>query len=96
MESRCCTDYGDNPCKTVNNFIERLVARGFTMLNEGNWNYEEENFPVPNADRLFYKLESPVDLDEIDLTDETYCLAHLGSNVWMCEWHYNLVKLVQR
>lgn len=62
------------------------------MLNNGD--YKEEDYPMPNPDSLFFRLQSPVELNTLDLSDDTYYVAHLGSDVFMCECHYHLVKLI--
>ena len=80
-------------CQPMAFLLRRLFDRGFTMLNNGD--YKEKDYSMPNPESLFFRLQSPVKLDTLDLDDDTYYVAHLGSDVFMCECHYHLAKLIE-
>ena len=79
-------------CKPINTFLNVLKEKGFVMVNNGN--YEQEKNTMPNPDSLYFRLRSPLNLGEIDLTEETYYLVTFRGNLYMCECHFNLVKLL--
>ena len=79
-------------CEPITTFIKKLIAKGFILLSNGD--YIGEPFTRPNDDSLFFRLESPMDLERIDLSDDSYYLANWGRNTYMCECHYHMVKLV--
>ena len=80
-------------CQPMAFLIRRLLDRGFNMLNNGD--YKEEDYPMLNPESLFFRLQSPVNLETLDLKDDAYYLAHFGGQThFMCECHYHLVKLV--
>ena len=61
------------------------------MLNNGDYKVDHQR---PNNDSLYFRLQSPVKLDTLDLYEDTYYVAHLGNDDYMCECHYHMVKLV--
>lgn len=84
---------GHASCGTVKSFIEKLEAKGFLLIYNG----DEPGTPpeldfTPNS--LHYVLQSPVPLHELNLDEEVYDLAPVGDHVYMCEWHYHFVKLI--
>lgn len=83
---------GQSICEIVATFVNTLKSKGFTIINDGN--YDQEKDKMPDPDSLYFRLRSPVNLGEIDLTDETYYLVTFSGNLYMCECHYHLVKLI--
>ena len=79
-------------CEPVAFLIRRLLDRGFTILNNGD--YQGEDPFRPNEKSLYFVLQSPVRLYTLDLNEDAYSLAHFGENAFMCECHYHMVKLV--
>jgi hypothetical protein len=78
-------------CQPIAFFVGRLLDRGFTMLNNGDYKVD---YLIPNDQGLFFRLKSPIKLDTLDLTDDRYYLADGGINSYMCECHFHMVKLV--
>lgn len=78
-------------CQPIAFCIRKLLGRGFTILNNGDY---KEDCQRPNDESLYFRLQSPSTLDALDLNDDTYYLAQWGTNSYMCECHYHMVKLV--
>lgn len=85
---------GPPVCKVVATFIESLVQRGFVILNKGDYEGlpDDDVYPIPDA--LFFRLQSPVELETLDLTEYNEYMARIGdNNTYMCECHYHLIRL---
>ena len=78
-------------CQPVAFLVRRVLDKGFTMLNNGDYKVD---YTIPNDQSLYFRLQSPVKLDTLDLTDDTYYLAQWGVDNYMCECHFHMVKLV--
>ena len=78
-------------CQPVTFLIKRLLERGFTVINNGD--YQGEDPYRPSDKSLYFVLQSPVKLDTLELNNDAYYLAHFGENAFMCECHYHMVKL---
>ena len=78
-------------CQPIAFLVGRLIDRGFTMLNNGDYKVDHQR---PNNESLYFRVQSPVKLDTLDLYEDTYYVAYLGDNDYMCECHYHMVKLV--
>ena len=81
-------------CEIVATFIDSLIQRGFVILNNGDYEGlpDDEVRPIPDA--LFFRLQSPVKLETLDLTEYNHYMARIGSNnTYMCECHYHLIRL---
>lgn len=82
-------------CSRTRTVVEKLLSKGFLMLNNGDYQDDNpEDAFRPDPDSLYFRLLSPTDLNTIDLAKDTYELASLGDNLYMCECHYHLVKIV--
>ena len=79
-------------CEPINTFLTTLKDKGFIVVNNGD--YDQEKDTMPNRNSQYFRLKSPSDLSKLDLTDETYYLVTFGGNLYMCECHFNLVKLL--
>ena len=85
--------FDDRPvCQPVTFLIRKVLERGFTMINNGD--YQGEDPYRPNDKSLYFVLQSPVRIDTLDLTNDAYYLANFGKNAFMCECHYHMVKLL--
>lgn len=83
---------GHTACGTVKTFIENLENKGFLLIYNGDDPDAPDLSPTP--DSLHYTLQSPVPLNELNLEEDTYPLAPIATNLWMCEWHYHFVRLI--
>ena len=82
-----------NPaCEPITTFLKKLTTKGFVMLDNGNYVGEPGTRPDPES--LYFRLQSPINLEVLDVSDDAYYLAGFGKNTYMCECHYHMVKLV--
>ena len=80
-------------CEPIKMSIDRLTNIGFVLLNNGD--DPSTLFYDVGPKSLHFKLEGPTtSFNELSLKDATYYLAPLGSNMFMCECDYHVVKLV--
>lgn len=92
MATEAIVAFDNRPiCQPVVFFIGRLLNRGFTILNYGDY---KADYLVPNDESLHFRLQSSVKLDTLDLYEDSYYVAHIENNDYMCECHYHLVKLI--
>lgn len=80
-------------CKPIEDFLNKLIEKNFIILNNGDYEGEPGDV-IPNKKSLYFRLRSPIRLENVDLIDDAYELAAFGKDTYMCECHYHLVKLV--
>ena len=92
MTTEVLVAYDHRPvCSPIVFALSRLLERGFVLLNQGDY---QVDYPRPNDESLYFRLQSPAQLETLDLTEATYNLAQWAPDNYMCECHYHMVKLV--
>lgn len=79
-------------CEPIGVTMQRLTDIGFVLLNNGD--DSSTLFFDVGPKSLHFKFFGPIPLSEVESNYATYYLAPLSKDMFMCECHYHIIKLV--